>query len=50
MIKKIVILLTMLLFSYSFAEDEEIISGGIKYNEASARIAAFKDLIKRGLL
>lgn len=47
MIRKILIILAFFIFSFSFAEEQEILSGGIKYNEATAKIEAFKDLPKK---
>ncbi len=45
MIKKILIILTILLFSFSLAN--EPIKAKVKYNEASARIEAFKDVERK---
>ena len=49
MFKKILVLLLLLNFSFCFADDSEqkTIQGGIKYNEATARIEAFKDVQKK---
>ena len=45
MIKKILIILTILLYSFSLAD--EPIKAKVKYNEASARIEAFKDVERK---
>ena len=51
MFKKLLTLFLIIGFSFCMAEnlelEEEIIQGGIKYNEATARVAAFKNITKK---
>lgn len=48
MIRAILLIFTLSVFSFAFAEEEEeVIKAGIKYNEASARIEAFRDLPRK---
>ena len=51
MLKKIIFLVLLLSFSFCLADEiepeQEIIQGGIKYNEATARIEAFKDIERK---
>ncbi len=43
--KKILLLFIVLIFNCSFAQD--IVKAGIKYNEASAKVEAFKDIQRK---
>ena len=49
MFKKLIIIFLFFGISFCFADEfeQEVIQGGIKYNEATARIAAFKDVEKK---
>jgi len=49
MFKKILFLILLLNFSFCFANEftDELIQGGIKYNEATAKIEAFKNVERK---
>ena len=50
MFKKVLLTFFVLMFSFCWAEDEEqqeVIQAGIKYNEATARVEAFRDIERK---